>query len=100
VLHTLINVIDYGMTLQEAVDAPRFHEQWMPDVTYVENFALSPDTRAILVGMGHQFGESQPANHIAAILVGAPVLDGKPVANNKYYGANDPRRNTGLAAGY
>ncbi|PRC94616.1 gamma-glutamyltransferase [Solimicrobium silvestre] len=100
VLHTLINVIDYGMTLQEAVDAPRFHEQWMPDVTYVENFGLSPDTRAILVGMGHHFVESQPANHIAAILVGAPKLNGKPVADNKYYGSNDPRRNTGLAAGY
>ena len=100
VLHTLINVIDYGMTLQEAVDAPRFHQQWMPEATLMENFGISPDTRAILVGMGHQFGESQPANHIAAILVGAPKLDGKPVGRNKYYGANDPRRNTGLAAGY
>ena len=100
VLHTLINVIDYGMTLQEAVDAPRFHQQWMPEATLMENFGISPDTRAILVGMGHQFGASQPANHIAAILVGAPTLDGKPVGRNKYYGANDPRRNTGLAAGY
>ena len=100
VLHTLINVIDYGMTLQEAVDAPRFHQQWMPEATLMDNFGISPDTRAILVGMGHQFGASQPANHIAAILVGAPTLDGKPVGRNKYYGANDPRRNTGLAAGY
>ena len=100
VLHTLINVIDYGMNIQEAVDAPRFHQQWMPDVTYVENFGLSPDTRAILVGMGHHLAQAQPANHIAAILVGAPSLGGQPVANNKFYGANDPRRNTGLAAGY
>ena len=100
VLHTLINVIDYGMDIQEAVDAPRFHQQWMPDVTYVENFGLSPDTRAILVGMGHHLAQAQPANHIAAILVGAPSLGGQPVANNKFYGANDPRRNTGLAAGY
>jgi len=39
-------------------------------------------------------------NHVAAILVGAPSLDGKPVGNNRFYGANDPRRNTGLSLGY
>jgi gamma-glutamyltranspeptidase / glutathione hydrolase len=100
VLHTLINVIDYGMTVQEAVDAPRFHQQWLPEATNVENFALSPDTRKLLEGMGHQFGNAQPANHLAAILVGAPTLGGKPVGKNRFYGANDPRRNTGLALGY
>lgn len=100
VFHTMINVIDYGMDIQEAVDATRFHMQWMPDLTFVEPFGLSPDTQAILVGMGHHFKQSRPANHIEAILVGAPTLNGTPVGNNKYYGANDPRRNTGLAAGY
>jgi gamma-glutamyltranspeptidase/glutathione hydrolase len=88
------------MTIQEAVDAPRFHQQWLPEATNVENFALSPDTRKILEGMGHKFGPPQPANHLAAILVGAPSLGGKPVENNRFYGANDPRRNSGLAAGY
>ncbi|MFY9513709.1 MAG: gamma-glutamyltransferase [Rubrivivax sp.] len=100
VLHTLINVIDHGMTLQEAVDAPRFHQQWLPETTNVEPFALSPDTRAILEAWGHRFAGAQPANHVAAILVGAPSLGGKPVGNNRFYGANDPRRNTGLALGY
>lgn len=100
VFHTMINVIDYGMNVQEAVDAARFHEQWLPDVTYVEPFALSPDTAAILTGMGHHLVESRPGNHIEAILVGAPSLDGKPVAGMRFYGANDPRRNTGLAEGY
>ncbi len=42
----------------------------------------------------------QDANHLAAILVGAPSLGGKPVGNNRFYGANDPRRNTGLSLGY
>ena len=100
VLHTMINVIDYGMTIQEAVDAPRFHQQWLPEATNLERFALSPDTQKLLEGLGHTFGNPQPANHVAAILVGAPALGAKPVGSFRYYGANDPRRNTGLAAGY
>jgi gamma-glutamyltranspeptidase/glutathione hydrolase len=100
VLHTILNVVDYGMNVQEAVDAPRFHQQWLPDVTNVEPYALSPDTRKLLTDMGHNLGVPQPANHMAAIIVGAPSLGGKPVGNNRFYGANDPRRNTGLAAGY
>ncbi|MGK6310384.1 gamma-glutamyltransferase [Variovorax sp. DT-64] len=100
VLHTILNVVDYGMNVQEAVDAPRFHQQWLPDVTNVETFALSPDTRKILTDMGHNLGVPQPANHVAAIIVGAPSLGGKPVGKNRFYGANDPRRNTGLALGY
>ena len=100
VLLTLLNTIDYGMTVQEAIDAPRFHQQWLPDVTYVENFALSPDTRKLLEARGHKLGPAQPANHMTAILIGAPTLGGKPVGQNLFYGANDPRRNTGLALGY
>lgn len=100
VVHALLNVIDYGMNIQEAVDAPRFHQQWWPEATNLERFALSPDTQKILEGMGHQFGGPPPGSHLAAILVGAPALGGTPVGKNRYYGANDPRRNTGLAAGY
>jgi gamma-glutamyltranspeptidase/glutathione hydrolase len=100
VLHTILNLVDYGMNVQEAVDAPRFHQQWLPDVTNVDRFALSPDTQKLLEGMGHKLGGPQPDNHVAAILIGSPTLGGKPVAGNRFYGANDPRRNTGLAAGY
>ena len=56
VLQTMINAIDYDMNAQEAVDMPRFHQQWLPDLTNVENYALSPDTRKILEGKGHKFG--------------------------------------------
>jgi gamma-glutamyltranspeptidase/glutathione hydrolase len=100
VLQTMINAIDYDMNAQEAVDMPRIHQQWLPDLTNAEKFALSPDTQKILEGMGHKFGPPQPANHLAVIIVGAPSLNGKPVGNNRYFGANDPRRNSGLAAGY
>jgi gamma-glutamyltranspeptidase/glutathione hydrolase len=100
VLHVILNVVDYGMTIQEAVDAPRFHQQWLPETTVLERFALSPDTEALLVGMGHRFTVARPANHVTAILVGAPSLGGAPLGANRYYGANDPRQGTGLALGY
>lgn len=99
-LLTMLNVIDYGMNIQEAVDAPRFHQQWMPETTNLETFAVSPDTQKILESWGHKFAGPQDANHLAAILVGAPSLGGKPVGNNRFYGANDPRRSTGLSLGY
>jgi len=100
VLQTILNVVDFQMNIQEAVDAPRIHNQWLPDVTNVEPYALSPDTRAILESMGHRLNNSQPANHVAAIIVGAPTLGGKAIGRNRFYGANDPRHGTGLARGY
>src|SRR6185436_2703260 len=100
VIHTMLNVIDFDMDLQEAVDAPRIHQQWMPESTFVEARALSPDTVAILKSMGHKLTVPQPENHVAAILIGAPSLKGAPVAGRKFYGAIDPRRKTGLALGY
>jgi gamma-glutamyltranspeptidase/glutathione hydrolase len=100
VLQTILNVVDFQMNIQEAVDAPRIHHQWLPDVTNVERYALSPDTKRVLEGMGHRFENSEPTNHVAAILVGAPRLGGKPIGRNRFYGANDPRGGTGTALGY
>ena len=100
VVLTILNLVDYGMDVQEAVDAPRFHQQWLPEATSLERFALSPDTKRILEGMGHKFVDQPPANHVTAILVGAPALGGRPVDANRYYGANDPRGNSGRAIGY
>ncbi|HET7811456.1 MAG TPA: gamma-glutamyltransferase [Steroidobacteraceae bacterium] len=100
VMLTMLNVIDYGMDIQEAVDAPRIHQQWLPEATFVEARALSPDTAALLTGMGHQLTVPQPENHVAAILIGAPALNAAPVGTDKFYGAIDPRRDTGLALGY
>ena len=101
VLHTILNVIDYGMNVQEAVDAPRFHQQWLPDVDQRRAVRASAPTRARSSrAWATCSAPPQPANHLAAILVGAPTLGGKPVGSNRFYGANDPRRNTGLALGY
>jgi gamma-glutamyltranspeptidase/glutathione hydrolase len=52
VANVLMGVIDYGMNIQEAVDAPRFHHQWMPDVLDVEQW-FSPDTVQALQKMGY-----------------------------------------------
>src|SRR5579863_5224344 len=52
VANVLMGVVDYGMNIQEAVDAPRFHNQWLPDVVNVEKW-FSPDTVSALQKMGH-----------------------------------------------
>jgi gamma-glutamyltranspeptidase/glutathione hydrolase len=100
VLHAILNVVDYGMNVQEAVDAPRFHQQWLPEATEYEPYAFSPDTQRLLAAMGHKLAPSPLENHLEAILVGAPALEGAPVAAYRFYGANDPRRNTGQALGF
>jgi gamma-glutamyltranspeptidase / glutathione hydrolase len=100
VLQTILNVVDFQMNIQEAVDAPRIHNQWQPDVTNMERYALSPDTSKVLEGMGHRLEGSEPANHVSAIMVGAPSLGGTAIGRNRFYGANDPRGGTGLALGY
>ena len=53
VANVLMGVVDYGMNIQEAVNAPRFHNQWLPDVLNVEQW-FSPDTVAILRKMGYK----------------------------------------------
>jgi gamma-glutamyltranspeptidase / glutathione hydrolase len=53
VANILMGVVDYGMNIQEAVDAPRFHNQWLPDATNVEQW-FSLDTVKLLEKMGHK----------------------------------------------
>jgi gamma-glutamyltranspeptidase/glutathione hydrolase len=50
---TILNVVDYGMNAQEAVDAGRLHHQWLPDQISYEEFGFSADTIALLKNMGH-----------------------------------------------
>ena len=113
VVETIMNVVDHGMQVQEAVNAPRLHHQWLPDQITVEPFALSPDTARLLTGMGHKIVEQAPWGAAEAILIG-PAEDGtatpatsgndamagsKPVPG-RLYGAHDDRRPAGAAAGY
>jgi gamma-glutamyltranspeptidase / glutathione hydrolase len=111
-LEAIMNVIDYGMQMEEAVDAPRIHHQWLPDEVDVEPFALSSDTAKILTDMGYTIKTQPPWGAAEAILVGpspdanAPASSGngamaasRPVPG-KLYGAHDDRRPAGAAAGY
>ncbi|HET6308913.1 MAG TPA: gamma-glutamyltransferase [Rhodopila sp.] len=108
VVQTILNVIDYGMNAQEAVDAPRLHHQFLPDELDAEPFALSPDTRAILRQMGYRIVDRAPSGAVALIASGAlahgaahptgedAVATG-PQRPGAFYGANDPRRPAGAA---
>ncbi len=100
VLQTVINLIDYRMTLTEAVSAPRVHAQWMPDTLFYEPDALNADTRRLLVAKGHHLEEMEYWNHVAAILVGGPAIGRPPHGRDHLYGAIDPRVAVGSVAGY
>lgn len=69
VLQTILNVIDFGMNAQEAVDYGRIHHQWLPDRISYEEHGFSPDTLALLRKMGHtlQGGGNQGANQIIVV---------------------------------
>ncbi len=92
VLQVILNVADFGMNVQDAVDAPRFHHQWMPDRISMER-GFSPDTIALLKARGHQVDEASGSGEVAAV-VEAIVNDG-----GWLQGAADGRR-PGKAAGY
>jgi gamma-glutamyltranspeptidase / glutathione hydrolase len=65
------------MNAQEAVDAGRFHHQWLPDRIVYERHALSPDSIAILKAKGHQLAETQRQGAAEVIVMtGDGVLEG------------------------
>ena len=91
VLQTIINIIDHDMKLQQALDAPRIHHQWMPDEILVEPYGMSPDTRKVLESFGQRFAEKPVAIANATGI----MIDEKGVR----LGAVDYRRGGG-AEGY
>ncbi len=103
-LEAIINVIDHGMSIQEAIDAPRIHHQWLPDKVYMEPFALSSDTMKLLTEMGHDVGidANWPVwGQAAGILVGGKNLtEIEEGGAARYNGAMDSRATSGAARGY
>ncbi|MBC3875571.1 gamma-glutamyltransferase [Undibacterium sp. LX15W] len=91
VLTTVLNVIDFGMNAQEAVDSGRMHHQWLPDTLTVERFGFSADTIKLLKAMGHNVVEG--GNQGAAEVI---ILNAK---ENLLEGGVDRRPADGGAAG-
>jgi gamma-glutamyltranspeptidase/glutathione hydrolase len=89
VLQVLTNVLDFRMNLQQAVDFPRFHHQWMPDELRMESYGFSPDTLDLLRKRGHQIRFVDSMGRVMAIQKGEDGLLGA-----------DDSRTEGLAAGF
>ncbi|MCU0227225.1 MAG: gamma-glutamyltransferase [Bryobacterales bacterium] len=68
VFQAILNVVDFQMNAQDAVDAPRIHHQWQPDKLYVQE-GVSPDTRVLLKAMGHDVTPSSYIGRLQAIVV-------------------------------
>jgi gamma-glutamyltranspeptidase/glutathione hydrolase len=89
-LQVIMNVIDYEMNIQEAVNAPRVHHQWLPDEVRMEE-GIGVDTIRILKGMGHKVVVKGAMGAASSILINSK--------GGNLYGAPDPRRE-GIAVGY
>jgi gamma-glutamyltranspeptidase / glutathione hydrolase len=92
VLQVIVNVLDHGMDIADAVGMPRFHHQWLPDRVIYEPWGISPDTLKILESRGHTF---------VTLPWGRGLGDANSVmrSGDELLGMSDPR-NRGGAAGY
>ncbi len=90
VANALMGVVDYGMNIQEAVNAPRYHHQWMPDGIMIE-MAMPADDVSALEKMGHKVVRRNQWGDAECIAI-------NPLTGERM-GASDPRNN-GKAVGY
>ncbi len=82
VFQTILNVTEHGQNMQQAVNAKRFHSQWLPDSILMEKDAFDKETRKKLSGLGHNIKEVHEIGRVDAILI-------RP--DGKLEGAGDPR---------
>jgi gamma-glutamyltranspeptidase/glutathione hydrolase len=91
VLQVILNIVDFGFTIQEAIDAPRFHHQWLPDELCMEPFGFAADVTVALEARGHQIVTRGFMGDAEGILV-------EPETSIRL-GASDPRAD-GVTVGY
>jgi gamma-glutamyltranspeptidase / glutathione hydrolase len=92
VLCVITNVIDYDMNIQQAIDAPRIHHQWLPDEVVGEPYGLSADTQRALTARGHTLAKQKYLGDAEGIMIEEKT--------GMRLGATDPRRSDGAAVGY
>jgi gamma-glutamyltranspeptidase/glutathione hydrolase len=92
VLLIITNVIDYDMNIQQAIDAPRIHHQWLPDELVFEPYGLSGDTQKALIARGHKLAKPRYLGNAEGIMIEEKT--------GVRLGASDPRRSDGPAVGY
>jgi gamma-glutamyltranspeptidase/glutathione hydrolase len=92
VLCVITNIVDYDMNIQQAIDSPRIHHQWLPDELIFEPYGLSGDTQKALNLRGHKLGKPRYLGDAAGIMIEEKT--------GIRLGATDPRRSDGLAIGY
>ena len=92
VLCVITNVIDYEMNIQQAIDFPRIHHQWLPDELVGEPLGLSGDTQKALTARGHSLAKLRYLGDAEGIMIEEKT--------GMRLGATDPRRSDGQAVGY
>ena len=92
VLCVITNVIDFDMNIQQAIDAPRIHHQWLPDELVGEPLGLSSDTQKALASRGHALAKQRTLGDAEGIMIEEKT--------GVRLGATDPRRSDGAAIGY
>ena len=93
VFDVISNVIDYNMNIQQAIDAPRIHHQWLPDELVYEPFGLSGDTQKALLARGHKLVKKP---RYLGDCEGIMIEEKTGIR----LGATDPRRSDGMAVGW
>lgn len=91
VLQVIINVLEFNMNIRDAIDAPRFHHQWLPDEIVFESYGMTEDVKFNLINRGHKLKEISILGRVEGILFDKQ--------NNLFWGSSD-KRGFGKAVGY
>ncbi|MDX1543060.1 MAG: gamma-glutamyltransferase [Christiangramia sp.] len=92
VLQVIVNVIDYDLNIAEAIESPRIHHQWLPDVTRFEDWGFSLDTKRIYKEMGHEIETKSVQGQAMGIYIDQE--------SGMIFGAADSRSYDGKAVGF
>ena len=91
-MQTILNVIDHGFNIAEAIEAGRIHHQWLPDVTRFETNSISVDTLRLFEAKGHRTSERSSQGAVMGVYYNRE--------EGLFEGASDSRRGDGAAVGY